>query len=172
MNSLYSLIEKNPEDISFYINDNNFFVASQNNPNLKNIEIPWGYKTVDYFDQQTSISLQNVVLSSGKIMKQANLPQHVNVNLIFKNDNETKNFIISYKKIQEGLFKISYKTLKNSEVIVKEIDGVKYEPFERVIINVPNDYSGTIINDISERKGTMELMEPAEENYVRLHGCE
>ena len=121
MNSLYSLIEKNPEDISFYINDNDFFVASQNNPNLKNIEIPWGYKTVDYFDQQTSISLQNVVLSSGKIMKQDNLPQHVNVNLIFKNDNETKSFIISYKKIQEGLFKISYKTLKNSEVIVKEI---------------------------------------------------
>ena len=56
MNSLYSLIEKNPEDISFYINDNDFFVASQNNPNLKNIEIPWGYKTVDYFDQQTIIS--------------------------------------------------------------------------------------------------------------------
>ncbi len=54
------------------------------------------------------------------------------------------------------------------EVIFKEIDGIKQEPFEKVIINVPNEYSGTIINDLSERKGTMELMEPAEENYVRL----
>ena len=54
------------------------------------------------------------------------------------------------------------------EVIYKEIDGKKQEPFEKVIINVPNEYSGTIINDLSERKGTMELMEPAEENYVRL----
>ena len=54
------------------------------------------------------------------------------------------------------------------EVIYKEIDGVKCEPFEKVIINTPQDYSGTIISDISERKGTMELMEPAEENYVRL----
>jgi GTP-binding protein len=54
------------------------------------------------------------------------------------------------------------------EVIFKEIDGVKCEPFEKVIVNTPQDYSGTVISDISERKGTMELMEPAEENYVRL----
>ncbi len=54
------------------------------------------------------------------------------------------------------------------EVIFKEIDGQKQEPFEKVVINVPNEYSGTIISDLSERKGTMELMEPAEENYVRL----
>lgn len=54
------------------------------------------------------------------------------------------------------------------EVIFDEIDGVKSEPFEKVIINVPSEYSGTIIQDISERKGSMELMEPAEDNYVRL----
>lgn len=54
------------------------------------------------------------------------------------------------------------------EVITKDIDGVKCEPYEKVIVTVPSEYSGPIINDISERKGTMELMEPAEENYVRL----
>ncbi len=54
------------------------------------------------------------------------------------------------------------------EVITKEIDGVKCEPYEKVIITLPNEYSGTIINDISERKGTMELMETAEDNYIRL----
>lgn len=54
------------------------------------------------------------------------------------------------------------------EVITKDIDGVKCEPYEKVIVTVPSEYSGTIINDISQRKGTMELMEPAEENYVRL----
>ena len=59
-------------------------------------------------------------------------------------------------------------SVSKPEVIFKEIDGVKCEPYEKVIINVPNDYSGTIIQDISERKGTMEIMEPAEENYVRL----
>ena len=59
-------------------------------------------------------------------------------------------------------------SVSKPEVIFKEIDGVKCEPYEKVIINVPNDYSGTVIQDLSERKGTMELMEPAEENYIRL----
>lgn len=54
------------------------------------------------------------------------------------------------------------------EVIFHDIDGVKCEPFERVVITVPNDYSGNVISDLSERKGTMEIMEPAEDNYVRL----
>lgn len=54
------------------------------------------------------------------------------------------------------------------EVILKNIEGVKCEPYEKVIVTVPNEYSGAVISDISERKGTMELMEPAEENYVRL----
>ncbi len=54
------------------------------------------------------------------------------------------------------------------EVITKEIDGVLCEPYEKVIVNVPNDYSGTVISDLSERKGTMELMQPAEDNYIRL----
>src|SRR5574344_2123833 len=59
-------------------------------------------------------------------------------------------------------------SVSKPEVILKEIDGVKCEPFEQVIVSVPNEYSGTIISDISERKGTMVLMTPDEENHVRL----
>ena len=54
------------------------------------------------------------------------------------------------------------------EVIMKEINGVKCEPFEKVIVIVPMDYSGTIISDISERKGIMELMSNEDETHVRL----
>ena len=59
-------------------------------------------------------------------------------------------------------------SVSKPEVITKEIDGIKCEPYEKLIINVPNDYSGTIINDINERKGILELMTPEEENHVRL----
>ncbi len=41
-------------------------------------------------------------------------------------------------------------------VLFKEIDGKKYEPFEEVIIDTPNEYSGTIINDLNERKGQLQ----------------
>ncbi len=59
-------------------------------------------------------------------------------------------------------------SVSKPEVIFKEIDGIKCEPFEKVIVSVPNEYSGTVISDISERKGTMTLMTPDEENHVRL----
>ena len=41
-------------------------------------------------------------------------------------------------------------SVSKPEVLIKEIDGVKCEPFEKVIINCPTDYSGTVINDIQE----------------------
>lgn len=59
-------------------------------------------------------------------------------------------------------------SVSKPEVIFKEIDGVKCEPFEKVIVQCKEEYSGTIINDISERKGILELMAPDEENHIRL----
>ena len=53
------------------------------------------------------------------------------------------------------------------EVLFKEIDGVKCEPFEEVFINCPNDYSGTIINDLNERKGIMNSIE-SDESYTKI----
>ncbi len=45
--------------------------------------------------------------------------------------------------------------ISKPEVIVKEIDGVKCEPYEEVIISVPEEYSGTVINKLNLRKGQM-----------------
>ena len=41
------------------------------------------------------------------------------------------------------------------EVIIKEIDGVACEPFERVQIDTPEEYQGSIIQALSERKGCL-----------------
>lgn len=41
-------------------------------------------------------------------------------------------------------------------VLFKEENGKKLEPFERVLITVPNDYAGSIINDLNERKGILQ----------------
>ncbi len=45
------------------------------------------------------------------------------------------------------------------EVIVKEVDGVKQEPFEEVTILVPGDFSGNVIEKLGKRKGIMMNME-------------
>ena len=59
-------------------------------------------------------------------------------------------------------------SVSKPEVILKEIDGKKCEPYETVIISVPNDYSGTIINDLNERKGILLSVSNPEVNYTKL----
>ena len=46
-------------------------------------------------------------------------------------------------------------SVSKPQVIIKEIDGVKHEPIERVYIEVPQEYSGSVIEELSKRKGTM-----------------
>lgn len=45
-------------------------------------------------------------------------------------------------------------------VIIKEIDGKKYEPVELLSIDVPEHFSGKVIELVSQRKGDMTVMEP------------
>ena len=54
------------------------------------------------------------------------------------------------------------------EVIEREIDGVRSEPFERVQIDTPEEYQGSIIQALSERKGNMLDMVNTGNGQVRL----
>lgn len=58
-------------------------------------------------------------------------------------------------------------SVSKPEVIFKEIDGEKCEPYEKVIVNVPNEYSGTAINSLNERKGIMQSVTPGEVGYTK-----
>ena len=54
------------------------------------------------------------------------------------------------------------------EVIEREIDGVKCEPFERVQIDTPEEYMGSVIESLSLRKGEMQDMINAGNGQMRL----
>ncbi|PRD48979.1 translational GTPase TypA [Sphingobacterium haloxyli] len=45
------------------------------------------------------------------------------------------------------------------QVIVKEIDGVKCEPIEEMVVDVPADVSGKVIELVTQRKGELLVME-------------
>lgn len=53
-------------------------------------------------------------------------------------------------------------------VIVKEIDGVRCEPVERVQIDVPEDFVGPVMESLGERKGEMLNMTNSGNGQVRL----
>ena len=50
------------------------------------------------------------------------------------------------------------------EVIIKEIDGVKYEPYEDVLIECPTDTVGAVIESLASRNGSMKNMTSLETN--------
>ncbi|XMB67508.1 translational GTPase TypA [Mycoplasmatota bacterium zrk1] len=53
------------------------------------------------------------------------------------------------------------------EVLLRDIEGTLHEPFEKVIVSVPNQYSGTIINQLNVRKGIMNFMD-SDGSYTKL----
>lgn len=59
-------------------------------------------------------------------------------------------------------------SVSKPQVLFKEVDGKKYEPFEKVIVNCPSEYSGTIINDLQERKAILEVVNNDANDYVHL----
>ena len=54
------------------------------------------------------------------------------------------------------------------EVITKEIDGVKHEPVERVLIDIPEEFVGTVTEKLGSRKGKMVNMINHGSGRVRL----
>ncbi len=54
------------------------------------------------------------------------------------------------------------------QVIMKEVDGVLCEPVEMLLIDVPEDYVGAVIEKLGARKAEMVNMFPPEKGYTRL----
>ena len=54
------------------------------------------------------------------------------------------------------------------KVILKEINGEKCEPIENLVVNVPDDCIGTVIEKLGKRKAEMVNMEPAEAGHTRV----
>ncbi|WP_161877679.1 translational GTPase TypA [Alkalibacterium sp. MB6] len=54
------------------------------------------------------------------------------------------------------------------QVIIKEIDGKKHEPFERVQVDTPEEYMGSVIESLSSRKAEMLDMIHTGNGQVRI----
>lgn len=59
-------------------------------------------------------------------------------------------------------------SVSKPRVIIKEIDGNKCEPLERVHIEVPETYTGAVIEEISRRRGEMQHLDTDEHGITSL----
>lgn len=53
-------------------------------------------------------------------------------------------------------------------VIMNSIDGVECEPFEILTVDVPDEYVGVVIENVSRRKGELKKMDPGTTGFTRL----
>lgn len=68
----------------------------------------------------------------------------------------------------ENMRRQSYElSVSKPEVLLHEVDGKLHEPFEKVIITLPEIYSGTVISKLNLRKGIMQLM-TSENEFNRI----
>ena len=56
-------------------------------------------------------------------------------------------------------------TVSKPEVILREINGQKHEPMEYLVVDVPGEYQGAIIEKMGPRKGEMVAMNPMGETF-------
>lgn len=97
------------------------------------------------------------------------------------------NIAMKYENIGEGKFKVSGRgelqiailaenmrregyefCLGRPEVIVREIEGVRCEPFEHLVVDVPDEFSGTVIEKLGRRKAEMTSMNPTGDGQTRI----
>lgn len=58
--------------------------------------------------------------------------------------------------------------ISKPQVIIKKVDGQDHEPMEAVHIEVPQEYSGSIIEELSRRKGEMRMLNTNEHNITTI----
>ncbi len=97
------------------------------------------------------------------------------------------NIAMNYEQIGEGKFKVNGRgelqitilaenmrregfefSIGRPEVIIREENGIKMEPFEHLVIDLPDEFTGAIIEKLGKRKATMTNMVPMGEGYTRL----
>jgi len=118
--------------------------------------------------------LEGKNVTSNKI--QERLAKEVNTNIAMK-----------FEQVGEGKFRVSGRgelqitilaenmrrenfefSISRPEVIVKMIDGRKNEPFEHLVIDTPEEFSGTIIERLGKKKAEMVSMVPMGSGQQRI----
>lgn len=114
------------------------------------------------------------LLTSRQIRERLEKELEVNVGLKLDLSDDTKYIVYGRGELHiavliENMRREGFElAISPPEVIFKEVNGQKYEPFEEVSIFVPEVSSGSVIEKLGKRKGTMTNMQTDEFGQVAM----
>ncbi len=111
---------------------------------------------------------EGTLLTARKIEERLNKELERDVSLRVK-QNDRESFIVSGRGelhlsiLIENMRREGFELqVSKPEVIIKEENGIKYEPYEDVLIESPNDTVGAVIESLASRNGTMVNMKASD----------
>jgi len=115
----------------------------------------------------------------GKLVTSRNIRERLNkeimTNLSLRVDDLGDSFVVSARgELQlailiENMRREGFELgVSKPQVVMKETEGKKQEPFEEVVIDMPEAYSGKVIQELNRRKGLMQELENLSAEYVRI----
>ncbi len=118
--------------------------------------------------------LEGKFVTSNKLKKRLEKEMETNIAMRLEEVGEGKFKVSGRGELQitilaENMRREGYEfSLSRPEVIIREENGVRLEPFELLVIDVPDDYSGAVIEKLGRRKAVMSSMTPIGDGYTRV----
>jgi GTP-binding protein len=113
-------------------------------------------------------------VTSNKIQERLEAEMNTNVAMKFERIGEGKFRVSGRGELQitvlaENMRREGFEFgISRPEVIVREIEGIKCEPFEHLVIDVPEEFSGSVIERLGKRKAEMKSMIPMGAGFQRV----
>jgi len=130
---------------------------------------------------QVSVSTSPMSAREGEYLTSRKLEEFLidairkNVSLKYEETNDPKVFILKargelqvavvFEEIRRAGFELM---IARPQVITKEVDGQLMEPFERLVLDVPDESTGAITEKMAARKGSLQAMQPFGEGRTRM----
>jgi GTP-binding protein len=118
--------------------------------------------------------LDGKFVTSNKIAERLESEMKTNIAMRYENAGEGKFKVSGRGELQitilaENMRREGFEfSLGRPEVIIREENGVKMEPFEHLVIDVPDEFTGAVIEKLGRKKAEMKAMNPTGDGQTRI----
>ena len=118
--------------------------------------------------------LDGKFVTSNKIAERLESEMKTNIAMRYENAGEGKFKVSGRGELQitilaENMRREGFEfSLGRPEVIIKEENGVKLEPYEHLVIDAPDEFTGTVIEKLGRKKAEMKAMNPTGDGQTRI----